>query len=138
MLEVFDALSQSAASIPSPRVYRGRAMPEEFVFNPFIEGFDADPAPVYRELRTRAPVYFWPLADAYLISRYQDILALAKDPRLSRSNRDGARWQPLPDVPEYHEYRSATENGHSHSAFAITTGSAVKACLKILSKRFVC
>ena len=86
-------------------------MPEEFVFDPFIEGFDADPAPVYRELRARAPVYWWPLAEAYLVSRYQDILALAKDPRLSRSHRDGARWQPLPERPEYAEYRSATENG---------------------------
>ncbi len=84
---------------------------ESFVFNPFVEGFDEDPAPVYRELRARAPVYFWPLAEAYLVSRYQDVLAVLKDPRLSRSHRDNARYQPLPEVPEYQEYRSATENG---------------------------
>lgn len=81
------------------------------MFNPFVPGFDDDPAPTYHELRTRAPVYFWPLADAWLISRYHDILAMMKDPRLSRSQRDSARYQPLPEVPEYAEYRSATENG---------------------------
>ena len=27
----------------------------------FVPGFDEDPAPAYRELRTRAPVYFWPM-----------------------------------------------------------------------------
>jgi cytochrome P450 len=85
--------------------------PEEFVFNPFVDGFDEDPAPVYSELRTRAPVYFWPLANAYLVSRYQDILAALKDPRLSRSYRDSARYQPLPEIPEYQEYLSATEHG---------------------------
>jgi len=85
--------------------------PGSFVFNPFVEGFDDDPAPVYRQLRESAPVYYWPLADAYLVSRYQDVLAVLKDPRLSRSYRDNARYQPLPDLPEYHEYRSATENG---------------------------
>ena len=84
---------------------------EGFVFNPFVDGFDDDPAPTYHALRTHAPVYYWPLADAYLISRYHDIVALMKDPRLSRSQRDGANYQPLPEVPEYAEYRSATENG---------------------------
>lgn len=86
------------------------AAADEFVFNPFVEGFDEDPAPVYRELRTRAPVYYWPLADAYLVSRFQDILTVLKDPRLSRSQRDGRNYQPLPAVPEYAEYRTATEN----------------------------
>ena len=86
-------------------------MTENFAFNPFVPGFDDDPALFYRELRTRAPVYFWPMAEAYLVSRYEDILAMMKDPRLSRSQRDGKRYQPLPDVPEYVEYRSATANG---------------------------
>ncbi len=86
-------------------------MTESFAFNPFVPGFDEDPAPAYRELRTRAPVYFWPLAGAYLISRYHDIVAMMKDPRLSRSQRDGAGYQPLPRSPEYAEYRTATENG---------------------------
>ncbi len=84
---------------------------EPFIFNPFVEGFDADPAPTYHELRTRAPVFYWPLAEAYLVSRYDDIVAMFKDPRLSRSQRDSDRYQPLPELPEYQEYRSATENG---------------------------
>lgn len=86
-------------------------MNDTYAFNPFVPGFDEDPAPAYRELRTRAPVYFWPMAEAYLVSRYHDIVAMMKDPRLSRSQRDGKRHQPLPDVAEYAEYRTATENG---------------------------
>jgi len=86
-------------------------MTDSYAFNPFVPGFDEDPAPAYHELRTRAPVYFWPMAEAYLVSRYHDIVAMMKDPRLSRSQRDGKRYQPLPDVPEYAEYRTATENG---------------------------
>lgn len=86
-------------------------MTDGFTFDPFVPGFDEDPAPAYRELRTRAPVYFWPLADAYLVSRYHDILAVMKDPRLSRSQRDSRRYQPLPASREYAEYRLATENG---------------------------
>ena len=86
-------------------------MIKSYAFNPFVPGFDEDPAPAYHDLRTRAPVYFWPMAEAYLVSGYHDILAMMKDPRLSRSQRDGKRYQPLPDVPEYVEYRSATENG---------------------------
>jgi cytochrome P450 len=101
----------STREIWDPRSMPADPTPEEFVFNPFVDGFDQDPAPVYHELRTRAPVYFWPLADAYLVSRYQDILAVLKDPRLSRSYRDSARYQPLPDLPEYREYQSATAHG---------------------------
>ena len=86
-------------------------MTGSFTFDPFVPGFDADPAPAYRELRTRAPVYHWPLAGAYLVSRYHDIVAMMKDPRLSRSQRDSARYQPLPEHPQYAEYRAASENG---------------------------
>src|SRR5688572_47771 len=50
------------------------------------------------------------MAEAYLVSRFHDILAVMKDPRLSRSQRDGVRYQPLPDGPEYAEYRTATEH----------------------------
>lgn len=86
-------------------------MTGSYTFDPFVPGFDADPAPAYRELRTRAPVYHWPLAGAYLVSRYHDIVAMMKDPRLSRSQRDSARYQPLPEHPQYAEYRAASENG---------------------------
>lgn len=92
-------------------LHAARGMPESFVFNPFVPGFDDDPAPTYHALRTHAPVHYWPLADAWLISRYHDILAMMKDPRLSRSQRDSHRYLPLPEIPEYAEYRAATLNG---------------------------
>lgn len=84
---------------------------ESFVFNPYAPGFDADPSPTYRHLLAHAPMYWWERGRAFILSRHADITALMKDPRFSRSPRDGRFYQPLPDVPEYREFRVA--NDHS-------------------------
>ena len=83
----------------------------EFVFDPYAPGFDADPAPTYHYLLERAPVYYWERGRAYLVSKYRDILAILRDPRFSRSMRDSRHYQALPDVPEYRDYKLATEAG---------------------------
>lgn len=85
--------------------------PDNFVFNPYAPGFDEDPSPTYRYLQTHAPVYFWARGQAYLLSKYEDVVQVIKDPRFSRSMRDGKFYRPLPIDPEYEGYRIATENG---------------------------
>lgn len=87
------------------------ASPDNFVFNPYAPGFDEDPAPVYHHLLAHAPVHWWERGRAFVISKHADISALQKDPRFSRSPRDGRYYQPLPDIPEYSEFRVA--NDHS-------------------------
>ena len=83
---------------------------DSFVFNPYGPSFDADPGPVYRHLLEHAPVYWWERGQAFMLSKYADVLALMKDPRFSRSPRDGNNFQPIPNLPEYHDYRVVSEN----------------------------
>ena len=83
----------------------------QFVFDPYSPGFDADPAPTYRYLLEHEPVYYWQQGGGYLVSKYRDILAILRDPRFSRSLRDSRHYRPLPDIPEYHDYKVALENG---------------------------
>ncbi|PTL84677.1 cytochrome P450 [Vitiosangium sp. GDMCC 1.1324] len=44
-----------------------------------------DPAPLYRELRDQDPVHWSDLAQAWFISRYEDVVACFRDPRLSNN-----------------------------------------------------
>lgn len=59
-----------------------------FEFDPEAPGFDADPYPVYRYLREQAPVCWWPAARGWMVSRYEDVVWLQKDPRLSLAYLD--------------------------------------------------
>ncbi len=51
-------------------------------FKPEAPGFDANPYPAYAQLREGAPVYFWPDAQAYVVSRFDDVASVLRDPRL--------------------------------------------------------
>jgi cytochrome P450 len=84
---------------------------EAFAFDPFTLDHVADPTPAYRHLLLHAPVYWWERGQAWLVSRYRDAAALMLDPRLSRNVRDARRHRPLPDGPEYADFRAAAESG---------------------------
>jgi cytochrome P450 len=49
----------------------------QFVFNPFADGFTDDPYPHYAELRAKAPVYKHPLG-FWFLSRYEDVSKLQR------------------------------------------------------------
>jgi cytochrome P450 enzyme len=66
---------------------------ETIRFEPFDPDYVADPYPVYRRLREEAPIYYWPSADAWVLSRYDDCLALLRDRRFSLSLSD---WEHAP------------------------------------------
>lgn len=57
-------------------------------FNPYSAEFDADPYPVYRFLREEHPTYYWPTGRAWVLSRFTDVEAALREPRLSLSYRD--------------------------------------------------
>jgi pimeloyl-[acyl-carrier protein] synthase len=60
----------------------------------------ADPIPVYERLRAESPVFWNGGAQGWLISRYDDVVGLFNDPRMS-SQRVDATFRPLPeDVQE--------------------------------------
>ncbi len=82
-----------------------------FVFNPYSPEFEAHPAATFRLLQEHAPVYYWERGRVWLLSKYKDVIEAMKDPRFSRSARDGLHYQPLPASPEYEDHRLSTEHG---------------------------
>jgi cytochrome P450 len=53
--------------------------PSTFVFDPLSSEVQADPYPVYAELRRRAPVHHVETLDAYAVSRYDDVRRVLHD-----------------------------------------------------------
>ncbi|MBF6170185.1 cytochrome P450 [Nocardia blacklockiae] len=68
------------------------------VFDPYDYGFHEDPYPVYRRLRTEAPLYHNPELGFWALSRHADVIAAFRDStRLSSANGvslDPAAWGP--------------------------------------------
>src|SRR5262245_47722329 len=71
------------ANLADPRV-------DSFVFDPASPAFDEDPYPFYKYLRENAPVYWWAEGQAWVVTRYEDVLACLQDKRLSL---DSAYWE---------------------------------------------
>jgi len=57
------------------------------VFNPIDPQTHADPYPIYRRLREEDPVHWSELMDAWVLARYDDIVAVLTDPRYSADRR---------------------------------------------------
>lgn len=53
--------------------------PADPTFDPLEEDYLADPYPYYARFRREAPVFFAPKIDMWVVSRYEDILAIVKD-----------------------------------------------------------
>ncbi|MFD0744748.1 hypothetical protein ACFQ1L_25215 [Phytohabitans flavus] len=49
-----------------------------------------DPYPIYRRLRTEAPVAWVPVANRYLVTRYDDIVHLERHPEIFIANEHGS------------------------------------------------
>ncbi len=73
----------------------------EILFNPFDPAFHRDPYPFYHRLRVADPVHTTPLGFVVL-TRYDDVLTLLRDPRFGREGFHPmlAASQPSPTNPE--------------------------------------
>jgi cytochrome P450 len=60
-------------------------------FNPYAPGFDVNPYPALEKLRTEAPVFYWEEGRGWLISRYEDAVAVLRDGK--RFSTDRATWE---------------------------------------------
>lgn len=60
-------------------------------FNPYAPGFDADPYPALTQLRTQAPIHYWEEGRGWLLSRYDDIVAVLRDS--NRFTPDQSMWE---------------------------------------------
>ena len=59
-------------------------------FNPALPEVQADPYPFYKRLREEEPVHWSEAVDAWVLTRYDDVVAVLRDPRFS-ADRRGAR-----------------------------------------------
>ena len=62
------------------------------VFFPIQKHLRADPHPHYRKLRERDPVHRSRLAGGWVLSRYEDVLAVLRDPTWSSDERNWSRF----------------------------------------------
>lgn len=60
-------------------------------FNPYAPGFDVNPYPVFEKLRTEAPVAWWEQGRGWLVTRYDDIIAVLRDNK--RFTTDRNEWE---------------------------------------------
>ena len=58
------------------------------VFNPMAPGFREDPYPFYRRLRETDPFHKSRAADGYVLSRYDDVIAVLRDAAFSAEERN--------------------------------------------------
>src|ERR1700693_1014105 len=58
-------------------------MPMSIVFDPDDPGFIADPFPSFARLRAEDPVHHSTALGGWILTRYQDVLAVVRDQRLS-------------------------------------------------------
>ncbi len=70
---------------------------QAFTFDPNAPEFDVDPFPTYQYMRENVPVYWWPEAQGWVVTRYHDAVTLLRDKRFSVEVKDwehGPREQP--------------------------------------------
>lgn len=60
-------------------------------FHPYAPGFDINPYPTFKELRTTAPVTYWEQGHGWLVSRYEDVVAILRDN--NRFSPNPAEWE---------------------------------------------
>jgi pimeloyl-[acyl-carrier protein] synthase len=58
-------------------------------FNPFVPEVHANPYPMYRTLREQDPVHWSELMEAWVLTRYDDVVSVLRDPRFSADRRRG-------------------------------------------------
>ena len=81
---------------------------ETLAFNPFLPEVHEDPYPLYHQLRTEDPVHRSPLG-FWVLTRHADVLAVLRDPRMSRDPRRSERMELLRASAEVDELLSEEE-----------------------------
>jgi pimeloyl-[acyl-carrier protein] synthase len=77
-------------------------------FNPFLPEVHQDPYPLYHRLRAEDPVHRSPLG-FWVLTRHADVLAVLRDPRMSRDPRRSERVAALRASAEVDELLAAEE-----------------------------
>ena len=78
-------------------------MPQRPRVDPFDPAFKANPYPTYAELRSTAPIHRITLPDGrgvWLVTRYEDVLAIFKDERFVKDWRKVLTPEQLARIPQ--------------------------------------
>jgi cytochrome P450 len=81
---------------------------DTLAFNPFLPEVHEDPYPLYRRLREEDPVHRSPLG-MWVLTRHADVLAVLRDPRMSRDPRRSERVEMLRSSAEVDALLSSEE-----------------------------
>jgi cytochrome P450 enzyme len=65
--------------------------PPTTAFNPYAPGYDVNPYPVLEKLRAETPIVWWEQGRSWLVSRYDDIVAVFRDNQ--RFTGDRSQWE---------------------------------------------
>lgn len=91
-------------------------------FNPYAPGHDANPHPALAKLRAEAPISYWEQGRGWLISRYEDAIAVLRDNKRFSSSR--ADWEfaamvgaagTIPELAELNKYSLLSLSGQDHA-----------------------
>jgi cytochrome P450 family 142 subfamily A polypeptide 1 len=126
-----------------PPLRRRRVSPPVHPVRPGLNLLDgswyaADPHEVWTWMRREAPVYYDEASDVWGISRYDDVLAIEKDPATFSSRRaPRPHGDPLPmmismDNPEHQRRRSLVSRGFTPRRVADHEATVERICTTIL------
>ena len=93
--EAAAAASGTCDGAPAPPASPSQS--QAFTFDPNAPEFDVDPFPTYQYMRENVPVYWWPEAQGWVVTRYHDVMTLLRAKRFSVEVKDwehGPREQP--------------------------------------------
>jgi pimeloyl-[acyl-carrier protein] synthase len=90
------------------RYGEGMSTSDTLEFNPFLPEVHEDPYPLYHRLRATDPVHRSPLG-FWVLTRHADVLAVLRDPRMSRDPRRSERVALLRATAEVDELLAAEE-----------------------------
>lgn len=74
-------MSEAASTLDGADVVSGKCPVSTFAreFNPFDPAYQQDPYAVFAEVRQREPIFYSPEIDYWIVSRYDDIVAIFRD-----------------------------------------------------------
>lgn len=96
------------------------------MFDPFSEGFAADPYAVYKELRQEGGFHYFERSNIWMLSRYGDIADLATNPAMARvltgyedpeeaeRRKRAANWHDMPFHERVVQFSLLDSNGEIH------------------------
>jgi len=84
---------------------------EGLTYDPLAPGFDENPHSTYAALRAYAPIHYCEVARGWVLSRYDDIVAVLRDPRFVTDRSKWERAADSADLERHPEYRKLSRNG---------------------------